>query len=355
MNRTATAVERVYCVDLAKNTFQLHVFSPSGQRLQRCTYTRAKFDQFFADPRCRPGVVVMEACASSTFWARRLQRRGFQTRLVPPQFVAKHRVGNKNDGNDCDAIFAVHNDPRVRPVPVKSLEQQDLCALHRWRELLIRQRTQLLNQARGLLAERGMVGAKHRHGFDALLERVQQAGVTEDVTDRLLALIGLIADQIRSLDAQLGLVDTTLEAALASSPLAQLIDTVHGVGAITATAVVAEYGTSIERFADARQFAAGIGITPRENSSGQRRRLGGITKRGNAYLRRLLVQCAQSVLTARLRRDDAISQLARRLLERRPRNTVVVAIANRLARIIYAVMKHREPYHAIPRHLATTA
>jgi transposase len=352
MNRTANSAERVYCVDLAKNKFQLHVFSPSGQRLQCKTFSRTRFDQFFADPHCPPGVVVMGACASSHYWSRRLQRRGFQTRLVPPQFVAKQRMGNKNDGNDCDGIFAVHTDPRVRGVPPKSLEQQDLCALHRWRELLVRQRTQLLNQARGLLAERGVVGAKHRRGFDALLTHVLQAGAVDEISERLLALIGLIVEQIRDLDKRLRLIDDTLEATASSSPLAALVDTIHGVGAVTATAFAAEYAASVDRFADARQFAAGIGVTPREDSSGERRRLGGITKRGNAYLRRLLVQCAQSVVNACQRRDDAISQLARRLLERKPRNTVVVAIANRLARIIYAVMKHREPYRA---HAGATA
>lgn len=348
MNRTLSAAERIYCVDLAKNKFQMHVFAGSGQRLQRCTLSRAKFDQFFADPKCRPGMVVMEACASSNYWSRRLQRRGFQTRLVPPQFVAKQRMGNKNDGNDADGIFAVHCDPRVRSVPIKSLEQQDLNALHRWRELVVGQRTQLLNQARSLLAERGCIAAKGRRSFDELLVQVQQAGVTEEVTDQTLALIGLISEQIRGFDKQLVLINDTLEATVASSPVAQLLDTIHGVGAITATAFAAEYDGKVDRFADARQFAAGIGVTPKEDSSGERRRLGGITKRGNPYLRRLLVQGAQSVVNACQRRDDAISLLARRLLERKSRNTVIVAVANRLARIIYAVMKHREPYLAHP-------
>lgn len=343
MNRTACSAERVYCVDLAKNTFQLHVFSGS-RRLKRCTLSRAKFDRFFADPNCEPGVVVMEACASSNYWSRRLQRRGFATRLVPPQFVAKQRMGNKNDGNDADGIFAVHCDPRVRSVPTKTLEQQDLSALHRWREVVIRQRTQLLNQARGLLAERGCIAAKGRRSFDAMLIEVQQAGPTDEVTERLLALVGLINEQIRALDKQLVLISDTLEASVAHSPVAQLLVSIHGVAAVTATAVAAEYGGKVDRFADARQFAAGFGVTPREDSSGERRRLGGITKRGNAYLRHLLVQCAHSVVNASGRRDDAISQFARRLLERKPRTTVVVAVANRLARIIYAVMKHNEPY-----------
>lgn len=345
MNRTAITTDRVYCVDLAKNKFEVHVFSPTAERLQQRTLSRAKFDAFFADPAKAGGLVVMEACGSSHHWSRRLQARGYRTKLVPAQFVAKQRLGNKNDGNDADAIFAVHRDPRVRPVPVKSLEQQDLCAQHRVRELLVNQRTQYINQARGLLAERGCVAARGDAGFAALLDRVVSRPA-EEITPTLVDLIGLIAEQIRGVTAQIAVIEARLRSALDASPVAQRIDSVFGVGGITATAFAGEFGNSVERFADARQFAASLGGTPSEHSSGEKRRLGAITKRGNPYLRKLLVQCAQSVLTASARRDDAICVLARRLLEQgKRRNTVIVAVANRLARIIYAVIKHRTGYH----------
>lgn len=348
MNRTTKASDFVYCVDLAKNKFQVHVFSSCAERLQARTLSRTKFDQFFADPSRAGGLVVMEACASSHYWSRCLQQRGYRTKLVPPQFVAKQRLGNKNDGNDADGIYAVHCDARVRPVPAKTLEQQDLCAMHRVRELLVGQRTQYVNQVRGLLAERGCVAARGAVGFTELL-RCLAEHPTPEVTPSLAQLIGLVAQQIHQIDAQIAVIEDQLQAVLATSPVAQRIDTVFGVGVITATAFAGEYGACLNRFADARQFAASIGITPSENSSGDKRRLGAITKRGNPYLRRLLVQCAQSVLQSSQRRDDALCLLARRLLAKHKlRNTVVVAVANRLARIIYAVMKHGDVYRPNP-------
>jgi transposase len=348
MNRTANPGGRVHCVDLAKNKFQTHLYSAAAERLQQRTLSRARFDQSMSDPR--PGdLVVMEACGSSHYWGRRLERRGFRVKLVPAQFVAKQRLGNKTDGNDADGIFAVHRDPRVRPVPVKTVHQQDLCALHRLRELLVQQRTQYINQARGLLAERGCVAARGERGFAALLSQVA-THPSEDVSPALLGVIGVIREQIAQVEQQLAGVEQRLGAALRQSALAQRIDTVFGVGTVTATAFDAEYGQGVGRFADARQFAAGIGIAPSEHSSGETRRLGRITRRGNPYLRRLLVQGAQSVLTASTRRDDPLCRLARRLLAQgKSRNTVVIAVANRMARIIFAVIRDGTEYHGAAR------
>lgn len=343
MNRTANTCGRVHCVDLAKNKFQAHVYSAAGERIQQRTLSRARFDQLMAEARGGE-LVVMEACGSSHFWARRLERRGFRVKLVPAQFVAKQRLGNKTDGNDADGIYAVHRDPRVRPVPVKTAGQQDMCALHRLRELLVQQRTQYVNQARGLLAERGCVAPKGDRGFAELLSRVA-AHPTEEVTPALLEVIKLLQEQIAQISKQITAVESRMGAALRDSAVAQRIDTIFGVGLVTSTGFAAEYGQGVGRFADARQFAASIGIAPSEHSSGETRRLGRITKRGNPYLRRLLVQCAQSVLMASNRRDDPICRLARRLLAQgKPRNTVVIAVANRLARIIFAVIKHGTEY-----------
>ena len=353
MNRTAKLSDRTYCVDLAKNKFQVHAFLPSGERVQQLTLTRSKFDAFFADPARIGGLVVMEACAGSHYWARRFEHRGYGTKLVPPQFVAKQRLGNKNDGNDADGIFAVHRDPRVRPVPVKTVEQQDLCALHRVRELLVSQHTQYINQARGLLAERGYVAARGTAGFTDLLTRLAEQP-SQELTPSLIGVIELLVQQLRQLETQIDVIEKQLQTILTASPVAQRIDSVFGIGFITATAFAGEYGACLHRFADSRQFAASLGITPTEHSSGQKRRLGAITKRGNPYLRRLLVQCAQSVLKHCKRRDDALCLLGRRLLAQNKRHSaVVVAIANRLARIIYAVIKHQEDYrpHAVAQAL----
>lgn len=341
-NPVASAL--VYCVDLAKNKFQMHSFRAHGERLQRRTLTRSSLAAFFGKPNTPRGIVVMEACASAHYWARWLMHRGYQTKLVPAQFVAKHRIGNKTDGNDADAIYATHGDARVRPVPVKSIEQQDQCSWHRLRDRLVAERLRCTNQARGLLAERGCVAAKGQKGFAELMAGIHVRDDAE-VTRPLLQMLELIGARIEQIDQQLKQILNELTAQLNQSPVAQNLDSMLGVGVIIATAVAAETGGNVQRYADARQFAASLGITPSEDSSGEKRHLGAITRRGNAYLRRMLVQGAQSVVTACQRRDDALCLLARRLLAQgKRRSTVAVAIANRMARIMYVIIKHGEHY-----------
>lgn len=334
----------VYSVDLAKNVFQVHTFDRHGQCIARQRVSRRKFAAKFTSPHCKRGVIVMEACGSSHYWGRRFTELGYRTHLVPPQFVAKQRIGNKNDGNDADTIYAVYKDKRVRPVPVKTLEQQDLQARHRFRERLIHQRTQCINQIRGLLAERGLVDKGGRAGLDALLLRLNQDDHAQ-VTDDLRYTVAVMAEQLQQLDEHIRTSEKGLQQAEKASVPSQLIRSVHGVGLITATAVAAEYGMDLRRFRDSRQFAANIGITPGEHSSGEKQRPGHITKRGNPYLRKLLVQGAQTIANNCHRHDDPLSLLAQRLFAaNKPRSTVIVALANRMARTIYAVIKHREPY-----------
>lgn len=345
MNRTAKDVDGIHCVDLAKNKFQVNVYAAKGTRLRQRGLSRGEFAAFCDKaPEGTRSIVVMEACGSSHYWSRRLQRSGWRTKRVPPQFVARQRIGNKNDPNDADALFVVHGDARVRPVPTKTLQQQDLAAHHRVRDLLVRQRTQQINQARGLLAERGCVAARGEAGFTQLLARIR-AQPGEEITPWFDDLLALIVEQIRGLDRQIDAIQARLQRALDGAPVAQSLDRIFGIGVITATAFEAEFGGNVDRFADARQFAGSLGTTPSEHSSGERHRLGPITKRGNRYLRKLLVQCAQAVVNHAYRREDALCQFARRLLERhKPRNQVVVAVSNRLARIIYAIIKHRGEY-----------
>ncbi|WP_152976785.1 IS110 family transposase [Pseudomonas putida] len=344
----------VHCVDLAKEKFQVHSFSHSGECLKRCTLTRAQFARRFSDPQLPRGLIVMEACASASYWCRRFEALGHRTRQLPAQFVARHRLGSKNDGNDADAIHATHCDLRVRTVPTKSLAQQDLAALHSARQLLVKQRLQLSNQVRGLLAERGCVAGKGERGFHELLSRAA-ARDEADVTEPLLAVIGLQLAVLRLVEAQLRTLDRQVEQLARQLPQAQLLTSIFGVGPLIATAFVAEHGAGVARYADARQFAASLGLTPREHSSGNTRRLGGITKWGDAYRRRLLIQGASSVVLHCQRHQDPLSDLAHRLLERhKPRNVVTTAVANRLARIIYAVLKHGEAYRRSPPELART-
>lgn len=347
---TGKLSERVYAVDLAKNVFQVHSFGPHGECVGEQRLSRRKFGAKFANPKTPRGVVVMEACSSSNYWGRLLAERGYRIHLVPPQFVAKRRIGNKNDGNDANTIYAVYRDRRVKPVPVKTLAQQDLASLHRVRERLVRQQTQCSNQVRGLLAERGVVEKAGREGFDALLRRLNQTDEPQ-VTDPLRYLIATVVEQLEQLKAHIQRIEAQLKEAHKHSAISQNLCTIFGVGLMISTCCAAEYGASVDRFADARQFAASIGITPSEHSSGEKQRHGAITRRGNPYLRWLLVQGAQSVVNNRNRREDALCLLARRLLAaHKTRNAVVVAIANRMARIIYAVIKHGEPYCPAGRH-----
>lgn len=334
----------VYSIDLAKSVFQVHTFGPHGERMARERLSRAKLAAKFSNPHTPRGTVVMEACGSSNYWGRWLAARGYGIHLVPPQFVAQRRIGNKNDGNDADTIHAVYGDPRVKPVPVKTVEQQDLAALHRMRERLVKQRTQCSNQIRGLLAERGVVERTGTGGLARLLQRLNQEALPQ-VTDTLRYAIATIVEQIDELNQHIKRIEAQLKASQRASVPSQQLRTIFGVGLITATACAAEYGSSVARFSDSRQFAASIGITTREHSSGEKRRQGAITKRGNPYLRRLLVQDANTIVNQCNRREDALCLLARRLFAaHKTRSVVIVAVANHLARIIYAVLKHRTPY-----------
>lgn len=342
-NASASGIAPIYAVDLAKNVFQVHVFTAYGERLKQCRWKRAKYNDFFTHAHTRRGLVVMEACASAHYWGRRLVALGYQVKLVPARFVAQHRIGNKNDGRDADAIFVTHRDRRVQAVPVKSLGQQDECAWHRVRERLVDQRTAIVNQLRGLLAERGVVAAKGSAGVGVLLNGLPADHA--EVTASMRTLIALLREQYTQVNESIDQVERQLALHLATSPVAQHLVSIFGVGLITATAFAAETGGRVERYADARQFAASFGLSPREHSSGDTRRLGPITKHGNGYLRRLLVQCAQTVVNHRNRRDDPLARLARRLLaQHKRRNVVIVAVANHLARIIYALIKHRCDY-----------
>ncbi len=363
MNRTAITRCTEFCVDLAHQKFQVHGFSSAGEELFRATWTRAQFDRAF-DPdvsidrkgkalaRARPGTrVVMEACGTSHYWGRRLRARGYRPKLVPPQFVAKLRVGNKNDGNDAASIHQVDRDVRVHAVPVKTVAQQDLGAVHTVRELLVKQRTQCVNQLRGLLAERGYLERRGSGGLTALLRHIQSNPLSDEITASLLELLGLLGERIKLLDQQLATLDRQLAEVARTLPAARRLDEAFGIGFVTATAILAEFGDNVKRFGDARRFAAALGLTPSEHSSGSKRRLGAITRRGNGYLRKLLVQCANVILNRSAGNDSDLCRLAQRLAGRhKPRNLIVIALANRLARMTFALLRDGSSYR--PRRLA---
>jgi transposase len=278
----------VIAVDIAKNVFQVHGFTGTGERVLAKRLSRRRFARFFQEQQlgCE---VVMEACGTSHYWGRRLRQWGYHARLIPPQHVRAYVVGNKTDGNDADAIYQASRRRDLRDVPIKTPAQQDLLALHRVRERRKKARVALVNPIRGLLAERGLVCGR---GLKPLRELIQRLLDGETASGDLSADM---IEQLRELQAEWAEVDAKIEAAerpiaahARSDAACQLIGEIEGVGPLTASALVAAVGDA-GQFHSARQMAAWLGLTPKEHSSGQTRRLGGITKRGEVYLRTLLI------------------------------------------------------------------
>jgi transposase len=361
--RAAPGDQMVYCVDLAKEHFHVNRYSAGGELLSSKPMRRAHFEKLVRDPQRPRGIWVMEACGGAHFWGRTLLALKDQVKLVPPQFVAKQRVGNKNDSNDAQAIFAVHLDARVHPIPVKTAAQQGDLVIHTVRQHFIKNRTSTSNCLRSILAEQGFVTNKGAASLQALvtaLSDVSQASQLDRGVQIVLVNLQTLLDTI---EQQIEALDHAIRQQVAASAPAQRLMQAPGIGPITASAAVAEYGRSVARFADARQFAATIGITPGEHSSGGKTRFGGITKRGNEYLRKLLVQGAHNLVNSacpKLNSKRAIAQqadpetakrddlhvFARNLRARKPRHVVVIAVANRMARMIYAMLKSGLNYRA---------
>lgn len=346
----------VYCVDLAKNHFHVNRYSSSGEMRSSKALSRAQFCTLVDDPRRPRALWVMEACGGAHSWGRRLLEKGDQAKLVPPQFVAKQRVGNKNDSNDAEAIFAVHLDTRVKPVPVKSAIQQGQLAVHAARQQLVRSRTAISNHLRSVLAELGRVTAQGAASLQALVLDLSAPEQAAQLDRNVQIVMTSLRAMLKTLEEQIEELDTQIKQQVAASPAAKQLMQAPGIGPITASAAVAEYAGSIERFADARAFAANLGITPGEHSTGGKSHMGGITKRGNAYLRKLLVQGGHNVVNSacpkpnskralkqqahpELMQSDDLHQFARELRARKPRHVVVIAVANRMARMIFAILK----------------
>lgn len=327
-------------VDLAKNVFCVHGVDCHGKTVLHRELTRAKMKAFFANrPAC---VVGMEACGSAHYWGRELQALGHTVRLMAPQFVRPYRKNEKNDGNDAEAICEAVARPNMRFVPLKSVEQQAVLAIHAARALLVGSRTALANQMRGLLAEFGIVATTG-------IERLQRAmpGVLEDAENGLPMLARHVfadmAQQLRELDARIDEYDRRLGALARQSEPARRLMSIQGVGQISATAIVASVGDA-KVFANGRQFAAWLGLVPRQYSSGGKSRLGRITKRGNVYLRTLLIHGARAALRFSAGHTDPRNCWVQALQERRGHNKAAVALAAKNARIIWAMLARDEPY-----------
>ncbi|MCH7778575.1 MAG: IS110 family transposase [Gemmatimonadetes bacterium] len=328
-------------IDLAKNVFQVHAIDDVGEVIVRRALRRRRVIPFFS--KLEPCLIGMEACGTSHFWARELCQLGHEVKLMPPAYVKPYVKRGKTDAGDAAAICEAVTRPTMRFVAIKSPEQQAMLALHRARALLIRQRTQLVNMVRSQLAEFGIVLAK---GIQHALKLVEQLldGKALDIPELAARVVITLAEQLRALRARIADLEKDLVIWSRDDQVVKCLQTIPGIGIITASALVASV-TDPHQFTSGRQFAAWLGLTPRANSSGGKERLGRISKMGDQYLRRLLVNGTTSRLRW-LRRHPEAHPWAARLLQRKPAKLVAVALANKVARIAWAVMTRGEIYRA---------
>jgi transposase len=329
-------------IDLAKSVFQLHGVDAEGAVVLQKKLRRGSVLGFLG--KLEPCLVGMEACATSHHWAREIAALGHEVRLIPPAYVKPYVKRQKNDAADAEAICEAVTRPNMRFVPIKSAEQQSVLVLHRSRDLLMRQRTMILNAIRAHMAEFGIITAQGPRKVIELIGRLREGmelGVPEFARSALL----LLAAQLASLANEIRGIERRLMAWHRASETSQRLETIPGVGIITATALAATVHDPTV-FKSGRQFAAYLGLVPRQNSSGGKDRLGHISKMGNGYLRRLLVVGATSVIRRAGNNDTKTGAWVRSLLERKPARVVTVAIANKTARTAWAMMVRREDYRA---------
>ena len=327
-------------LDLAKNIFQVHGVTADGTTLFNRPVRRAQLLKFFEkQPPC---LVGMEACATSHYWARELTKLGHEVRLMAPSYVKPYVKRGKSDAADAEAICEAVTRPTMRTVPIKSPEQQAVLCQHRARELLIGQRTQLSNIIRGLVGEFGHTLRKGLSYIRAFAEELKD-GRGPDLPDVAADVIASLCKQLLVLHRRILALEKKIFQAARRDRRVKLLETIPGIGPVSASAIIATVGTP-DNFKSGRDFAAWIGLTPLNKSSGGRERLGKITRMGDQYLRKLLV----TGMTSRVRAAKAHPERADRwvagLLERKPTRLVTVAMANKTARIVWAVLTRNEPY-----------
>lgn len=327
-------------IDLAKHTFSLHGVDSRGNVVVRKTLSRTKLLPFLGSlPPC---LIGMEACSGAHYWGRELTKLGHRVGIMASRFVAPYRKGGKNDGNDAEAICEAVGRPGMRFVPIKSDEQQAVLSLHRVRQGLIQERTALINQLRGLLSEFGLIMPKGRYSAQHHIPDILEDG---DNGLPILArrLLNDVYLRLRTMNEQVLAYDRELNHLTRDSEPAQRLMTIPGVGAITATAMLATVGDP-KQFKNGRQFAAWLGLTPRQHTTGGKIRLGRITKKGDTYLRTLLIHGTRAVLAAVKDKDDKLSCWTKAVMERRGYKRAAVALAAKNARILWALMVRNETY-----------
>jgi transposase len=329
-------------LDLAKHVFQVHAVDAAGAVALRKALRRAQVLPFFA--KLAPCLIGIEACGTSHYWARELIRLGHEVRLMPPAYVKPYVKRGKTDAADAAAICEAVTRPTMRFVPVKSRDQQAALSMHRARNLLVKQRTQLVNMMRGLLAEFG-IDIPQGLGRALLMAQRVVEGATPDVPEAAAKIVGMLAQQALDTDAQLREIDRALVALQRTDDVARRLATIPGIGPVGATALAAAV-TDPGQFRSGRQFAAWLGLTPLQNSSGGKERLGRISKMGDKYLRKLLVIGATSLVRRARHKPETVDPRLADLLARKPVRVATVAMANKMARIVWAIMTRGEVYQA---------
>lgn len=330
-------------LDIAKNVFQVHGVNCEGKVVLRRKVKRDQLLTLLGE--LQPCLIGIEACATAHHWARQLQAFGHEVRLMPPAYVKAYVKRNKNDAADAEAICEAVTRPTMRFVPIKSADAQSVLMLHRARQLLVRQRTAQVSAMRAHLAEYGVIAPKGRAHVRELVEAL--ASGTAPIPDLARQTLLLIPDMIEGLSQQIRAIEIELMRWHRATIASRRLETIPGIGFITATALAATVGDA-RVFRSGRQFAAWLGLVPKQHSSGGKERMGGISKMGDRYLRHLLVVGATAVLRYTRRKTTTVSIWADRLLERKPARLVSVAVANKMARIAWAVMTREEDYRAAP-------
>tara|TARA_B100001105_G_C22355916_1_gene427957 strand:+ start:115 stop:1140 length:1026 start_codon:yes stop_codon:yes gene_type:complete len=328
-------------LDIAKSIFQAHGADAAGEVVFRKKLGRGRLLSFFADlPPC---IVALEACAGAHHWGRELIRQGHTVRLIPPAYVKPFVKRQKNDMADAEAICEAAQRPTMRFVPVKGEQQQASGVVFRARDLLVRQRTQIINALRGHMAEYGYVAAKGVGHIQRLIDRIEDP--QGELPPEARATLQVMVQMLRTLDEQIVVLDAEIARRAKEDPVARRLLTVPGIGPVTAAAIVA-LAPSAETFRCGRDFSAWLGLTPRQHSSGGKERLGKITKMGERTLRRLLIIGASAVIKQASMRGAPVGSWLAQMLSRKPKMLVTVAQANKSARIVWALLAKGGVYRA---------
>lgn len=329
-------------IDLGKTNFHVVGLNERGEVILRKKFSRAQLLRFTANRKVH--LMGMEACGGSHFLGRALREQGHEVRLIAAQYVKPYVKTNKSDYIDAEAIAEAVGRPRMRFVPIKSDDQLDLQSLHRVRERWVMRRTAMINQIRGLLLERGITLRKGRRYIEAALP-----GIVEDADAKLSGTVRWLLAQLKleldQMAVRLSETEALIEQTVRENDACQRLLKVPGIGPVTATAVIAAIGNGAA-FRKGREFAAWMGVVPREHSTGGKQKLLGISKRGNSYLRRLFVQGARAVLQQRTKQTPGLKAWLEQLTSRTHHNVAGVALANKLARMAWAVLATGEAYRA---------